>query len=101
MKILAIETATQMGSVALLEEYDHTLQILAQSALRAHQSHSRYLLPAVDGILSQSGVEVSQIEAFAVSTGPGSFTGLRVGLSTAKAFGSVLNKGVMGVSTLE
>jgi tRNA threonylcarbamoyladenosine biosynthesis protein TsaB len=84
--LLALETATRATSVALLRGE----QLIAEEFGAAGRDAAESLLPAVDAVLREAGVGVEQLEAFAVSIGPGSFTGLRVGLSTLKglAFGS-------------
>lgn len=97
LKILAIESATDWLSVALLEGEE----VVALKAPTATRQHAGTLLPTIDGLLADTGWTLSDMDALAVSTGPGSFTSLRIGLATAKglAFGRGL-QGV-GVSTLE
>jgi tRNA threonylcarbamoyladenosine biosynthesis protein TsaB len=84
--LLALETATRVTSVALLLDED----LIAEEAGAADGAAAESLLPAVDAVLRKAGAGVAQLDAFAVSIGPGSFTGLRVGLATVKglAFGS-------------
>ncbi len=96
MKILALETATMQGSLAILD--DDTL--VAEYSLNIKATHSERLIPAVHTVLTTLGLEVSDLDGFAVSLGPGSFTGLRIGLSTVKGFGFATGKPVVGVSTL-
>lgn len=100
MKLLAVETGTSCGSVALVE-YQQKIKVLAEGAIYSEKSHSERLLPFIDLLLSQSGINISEIDYFAASIGPGSFTGLRVGLSTMKAFAFAHQKKVVGVPTLE
>jgi tRNA threonylcarbamoyladenosine biosynthesis protein TsaB len=84
--LLSIESATRVMSVALLE--GETL--LAEITTFDERVHSERLLPAIDQLLAIAGLSLEEVEAFAVSIGPGSFTGLRIGLATLKglAFGS-------------
>ena len=97
MRLLAIETATSAQSVALFEED----RLLADISYEATAHKGGLLLPAVDRLLKQAGLAAKDLGAVAVSVGPGSFTGLRVGLATAK--GLALGTGAMlvGVPTLE
>ena len=94
--LLALETATRATSVALLRGEE----LIAEEAGAVDCTAAESLLPAVDAVLRKAGVDVSRLDAFAVSIGPGSFTGLRVGLATVKglAFGSA--QLVAPVSTL-
>jgi tRNA threonylcarbamoyladenosine biosynthesis protein TsaB len=94
--LLALETATRATSVALLRGEE----LIAEETGVVGGSAAESLLPAIDAVLREAGAGVSQLEAFAVSIGPGSFTGLRVGLATLKglAFGSA--RLVAPVSTL-
>jgi tRNA threonylcarbamoyladenosine biosynthesis protein TsaB len=97
MKILAIETSTRVGSVAIVEDES----LIAEYTLNVVATHSERLLSAVDHILSDSRITIQEIEGFAVSLGPGSFTGLRIGLSTVKGLALATGKGVVGVPTLD
>ncbi len=97
MKVLAIETATSWQSVAITEQ-GRTLALIEQDA---EGSHTRLLMPAIDRALKQAGIGLRHLEGLAVSIGPGSFTGLRVGLATVLGFRSVLGIPVALVPTLE
>ncbi len=97
MKILAIETATLMGGVALTSEDG----LLAELRVSVKTTHSEQLMALVDRVLKSSETALREIDAFAVSIGPGSFTGLRIGLSTVKGFSVITGKPVLPVSTLE
>jgi len=97
-RLLAVETATRALSVVVLDE---------SGALRAEveeaedpRPHSERLLPALDAVLARSGSGLDAMEAFAVSIGPGSFTGLRIGLATLKAFAFGTGRPVAPVPTL-
>ena len=80
--ILAIETATSVQSLALVDGE----RVLAHHSQEAAGSHTKSLIPAIDQLLSSVSFNVSHLEGVAVSIGPGSFTGLRVGLATALGF---------------
>lgn len=94
--LLALETATPIVSAALLRGEEVVAETVAAGGLTAAES----VLPSVDSVLRLAGAQVSELDAFALSIGPGSFTGLRVGLATIKglAFGS--DRPVVPVSTL-
>ena len=94
--ILAIETATRSGSVALARGPI----VLSSAAGNAAESHSISLLEAVEDILQQAGVKLRDIDLFAAASGPGSFTGLRIGLATTKALAVCTGRKCVGVSTL-
>ena len=95
--ILAIETATRAGSVAVARG----TKILSSQAGDATVSHSANLIELIDQALKRAGAELSEINLFAAAVGPGSFTGLRIGLATVKALASCTGRDVIGVSTLE
>jgi tRNA threonylcarbamoyladenosine biosynthesis protein TsaB len=97
MKILALDTTTTSGSVALLDNARPVGEISSEAEL----SHSERLLASVDFLLKQNGLRVEDLDGFAVAAGPGSFTGIRIGLSTVKAFAYASGKPVAAVSTLE
>jgi len=97
MITLAVDTSVTTTSVALLEEDD----IRAELFIHTGRNHAEVLLPAIERLLSSVGVEKTQIDMFAVTVGPGSFTGLRVGTSTVKGLAFVLQKPVVGVCTLD
>lgn len=98
MLIAGIETATQVCSVALWDGDRRAL--LAESSLARGNTHSERLMPLLDNLLVQAGVAKREIGAIAVSIGPGSFTGLRIGLAAAKAMAYAWGVPVTGVSTL-
>jgi tRNA threonylcarbamoyladenosine biosynthesis protein TsaB len=95
--ILAIETATDVCGVALV----HEQKVVASQSVKEKNVHSERLLPMVDAILSEASVAIDNVEAFAVSIGPGSFTGLRIGLSTAKGLALARRKPIIAVPTLD
>jgi tRNA threonylcarbamoyladenosine biosynthesis protein TsaB len=97
MKILAIETSTMLGGIALMDES----MLIAESRLNVKSTHSERLMTEIEHCLKQSGVKISDIDVFAVATGPGSFTGLRIGLSTVKGFSYATGRPIVSVPTLE
>ncbi|MDF0644205.1 MAG: tRNA (adenosine(37)-N6)-threonylcarbamoyltransferase complex dimerization subunit type 1 TsaB [Nitrospira sp.] len=97
MKILAVDTATAWQSVALLENE----AVLALEEQEARGSHSRLLLPAVRRLFARTGLSLTQLDGLAVSIGPGSFTGLRVGLATLLGFRTITGLPLAAVPTLE
>ncbi len=98
MKILAVETSGQEASIALADGD----QLVAEHTLdTAGRRNARLLIPAVDDLLKQACVTPGQIDVMAVSIGPGSFTGLRVGVVFAKTFAWVNNAKLVAVDTLQ
>ena len=97
MKILAVDTATSWQSVAIVEGET----VVARSDQDAAGSHARMLVPAIDRLLASCGMALSDLEGLAVSIGPGSFTGLRVGLATMMGFRLVTGLPLAAVPTLE
>lgn len=94
--ILSLETATRAGSVAI----SRGDVLLAASAGSAQVSHSTHLLDHLKRVLDEAGVALSEIDLFAVAIGPGSFTGLRIGLATVKSFAATLGRKCAGIPTL-
>ena len=94
---LSIETATLAGSVALTRGEE----ILAAVPGDAKVSHSNTLLRDIDKLLSEAKVSLPEVDLFAVATGPGSFTGLRIGIATVKALAATLDRPCAGVPTLQ
>ena len=80
MLVLGIETSTTQGGVAIIGED----RVLCETVLNVEVTHSERLLPAVDRALDEARITLESLGGIAVSIGPGSFTGLRIGLSTAK-----------------
>ncbi len=95
MKLLALESATEYCSVALWHE--GTLSCLEGPA---HQAHSETLLPMVRNLLSETGVDQSQLDAIAFGMGPGAFTGLRMACGVAQGLALGLGISVVPISTL-
>ncbi|GLI34919.1 tRNA (adenosine(37)-N6)-threonylcarbamoyltransferase complex dimerization subunit type 1 TsaB [Desulforhabdus amnigena] len=97
MKILAADTSTATGSVALLEGR----RVIAEWILQSNITHNRLLLKNIDFVLQKVGWTLDQVEGFAVTTGPGSFTGLRIGLTTLKTLAWTLQKPYAGIPSLD
>ena len=96
MNLLAVDTTTPDGSVALLKDR----RLLTEVNGSGPQDHSRRLLPEVHFVLDAHHLDIRDVDAFAVSAGPGSFTGIRVGMSTVKSFAYALDKPIAPVSSL-
>lgn len=97
MKILALDSTENTAAVALTE--DETL--IASTVINAGRSHSELLLPAIENIMNASRISYSDIDVFACSSGPGSFTGVRIGVSTIKGLAFGRNAVCIGVSATE
>ncbi len=97
MKIFGIESSSLVASVAVVED-DVTL---AEYTTNFKKTHSQTLLPMIDQMMDMLGMDISEMDAIAVSAGPGSFTGLRIGSATAKGFGLALGKPLIHVPTLD
>lgn len=95
--ILGIDSSAISAGCALVEDD----KIIAEQYLNTRHTHSETLLPMISGMLKSAGVELGDVEKIAVSTGPGSFTGLRIGISTAKGLADAVGKKCVAVSTLE
>lgn len=97
MKILAIDTATKTGSVAITSGDS----ILSERLLNVDTTHSENLLPAIAQMASETCIALDEIDLIAVTLGPGSFTGIRIGVGSVKGLALALDRPVVGVSTLE
>ena len=97
MKILGIESAAMTASAAVLED-DH---LTAEYTIDYKKTHSQTLLPMIAEIRDMIQLDLDTLDAIAVSGGPGSFTGLRIGSTTAKGLGLALNKTLIHVPTLD
>ncbi len=97
MKILALDTATKVASVAIIENDN----VLVEKTVDSNQNHSEVLLELINETLESANLTVADIDEFAISNGPGSFTGLRVACATAKAFAYANNKNIYEVCTLD
>lgn len=97
MITLAIECATQTVGIALLDQK----KILAEVYLDAGGGHAEVLLPALEKLFLMTGLTTERIDLLACTIGPGSFTGVRIGVSTIKGLAIAMGKPIVGVSTLE
>ncbi len=99
MKILGIDTSAVVSSCAICETGDDP-KVIASGSLNTKLTHSQTLVPFMESLLKGVGLTLSDIDAFAVSAGPGSFTGLRIGVAAIKGMAYANNKPVRAVSTL-
>src|SRR5574342_851139 len=97
MLVLGVETSTMQGGVALVGDD----RLVCEYLLNVEATHSERLLPAIQRMLWDAGVGLEAVSGIAVSIGPGSFTGLRIGLSTVKGLAYATGIPVVGVPTLE
>jgi len=97
MRILAVDTATTSCSVAIVDK----TSLLSEFTIDREETHSKHLMDMIKAVLRMAGLNFSDLDGFAVTRGPGSFTGLRIGLSTIKGLAVASEKPVVGVSSLE
>lgn len=97
MTILGVDTSTRSCSAAIVAETG----LLAEITLDNDQTHARHVMALVDRVLALAGVALNTLDGFAVTRGPGSFTGLRIGLSTIMGLGQATGKPIVTVSSLE
>lgn len=96
MNLLGIESSGQVASVAIIKDDE----LIAEYTLNSGLTHSQTLLPMIEAVVKASGVDKKSLDAIAISKGPGSFTGLRIGSATAKGLGLALELPLVEVSTL-
>lgn len=97
MKILAVDTSSFPASVAVCDDG----VILGEYVIRNQRKHSQNIMVMIERLLADLSLDISHIDLFAVTNGPGSFTGLRIGISTVRALAQAMNKPVVPVSTLK
>ncbi len=97
MKILAVDSSAKACSAALTEDN----KVIGSFFINTTLTHSQTLVPMIDAVLKNTSTDIKSIDAFAVSAGPGSFTGVRIGVSAVKGMAMPLNKPCISVSTLE
>jgi len=95
--ILAVDTTTLRGSAAIVENQS----VVGEVRLISRDQHSRRILPAIEFLLGSLGIGPNDVKAYAVTIGPGSFTGLRVGLSTVQGLALASGRACIGVPTLD
>ncbi len=106
MLILALDTSTLTGSVALMEasldgQENSREEIIGEHILNIRSTHSERLMPAIDSLLQGAALSIRDIQGIALTIGPGSFTGLRIGVSTVKGLAYALRVPVVGIPTLD
>ncbi|MBP1719219.1 MAG: yeaZ [Deltaproteobacteria bacterium] len=107
MLILALETATLIGSVALVDASmpedasNLAMKVVGEITLNLQSTHSERLMPSIHNLLEEASLKIHDLQGISLSLGPGSFTGLRIGVSTVKGLAYALKIPVVGVSTLE
>jgi tRNA threonylcarbamoyladenosine biosynthesis protein TsaB len=107
MLILAVETSTRTGSVALVETPLHEdgsfsgEKILGEYTLNVAGTHSERLMPSIHSLLQEASLSIDDVQAIALALGPGSFTGLRIAVSTVKGLAYALRVPVAGIPTLD
>lgn len=97
MKILAIDTSTTHSSCAIMDDNN----IVGDFSINQSMSHNEILLVMVDEMLKKLNIDIEDIDLFVAVTGPGSFTGIRIGVTVVKALAMALNKPIVAVNTLE
>lgn len=97
MKVLSLDTSTLMATCAVIEDD----RLIGEYSVNQNMSHSENLMPMIEELLGKLNYNIEDIDLYSVAVGPGSFTGLRIGLATIKAFAHLFDKAIVGVSTLE
>ncbi len=97
MLTIGIDTSTEIGAIGLIDGDE----LLAEINISLYRRHSERLLPNIEYLFKETERDVRDLEGLAVTVGPGSFTGLRIGLSTIKTFAQCLNIPLIGLSTLD
>ncbi|MDU1910815.1 tRNA (adenosine(37)-N6)-threonylcarbamoyltransferase complex dimerization subunit type 1 TsaB [Fusobacterium sp.] len=98
MLVLAIDTATKIGSVAL---YDDKIGIIGELNLYVKVNHSNVIMKAIDSLFELSGYKIKDVDKIVVTIGPGSFTGIRIGVAIAKGLAYSLKKPIIGINELD
>lgn len=97
MKLIGIDSSGLVASVAIMEDN----KLVAEYTVNNKKTHSQTLLPMLEEIVKNTGLDMNEIDAIAIAAGPGSFTGLRIGAATAKGLGLALKKPIVPVSTVD
>lgn len=98
MLVLGIDTSTKVGSLGL---YDTEKGLIAENTMVLKQTHSERLMPLLENMLEMVDKTVHDLDGYAVAIGPGSFTGLRIGVTTARTLAQITDKPIIGISTLK
>ena len=102
MKILAVDTSSRNCSVSIVEvDKNKNINVIAQGNNDDERTHSVKLMPMIDNMFKTSNLSLDNIDLLACCLGPGSFTGIRIGIATMKAFADVKNIPTVGVTSLE
>ena len=97
LKILAVECSATPASVAILDNH----KLLAEAFANVKLTHSQTLMPMIENLLAASKIKLSDIEGFAIANGPGSFTGIRIGVSTVKALCFAYKKPCLAITSFD
>lgn len=97
MKVLGIDTSSLATSIAVIEDN----KLICEYTVNTKKTHSQKLMPMIENMLSMSDINVNEIDMIAVCDGPGSFTGLRISMATAKAIAHVNNLPIVNVNSVE
>ena len=97
MLILGMDTSSETATVALLNER----KIVGEYIISNDRTHSQIIMPLLDDLLTKAGVKISDIDVFATCTGPGSFTGLRIGITAMKTLAQATEKPIIGIDSLK
>jgi tRNA threonylcarbamoyladenosine biosynthesis protein TsaB len=97
LKILGIDTSTKIATIAVIDEE----KVLGEYTLNQEMSHSENLIPMIKELLNNLYIKIEDIDLYGVAIGPGSFTGLRIGVAAVKSLAHLFNKPIVGVSTLQ
>ena len=101
MYILSVDTTAKTATCAVSLVKDNDVFPICDARLNSTLTHSESILPMIDFCLKNAGVSLSETEVLAISAGPGSFTGVRIGIASIKAIAKVTNKKIFGTTSLE
>jgi tRNA threonylcarbamoyladenosine biosynthesis protein TsaB len=99
--LLAIDTTGEIGSLALAEDGPEGVKVLEEVAMHSPDGFAHVMFPEIEALLARHHLKITDIECFAAAAGPGSFTGVRVGLTAAKGLAEATNRKVVAVSNLQ
>jgi len=97
MKVLGIDTSSNAASIAIMDD----TKLIAEYTINTKKTHSQKLMPMIKEMFNECDMKIDDIDLIGVCVGPGSFTGLRIGMATAKAISHVKNIPIVGVNSLE